>query len=280
MACMVFVASLFYVIAPCTDMRKEPKLDSEIVSQAYFSESVEVLGESEEWAEIRTTIDGYKGWAKKQAICEAAPKFLANQSKTIVKVNRLQAYLYGHRETVFGPVIVLPFESRLEVIDPDEELPDRWIRVCLPNGFEGYVQRGDVIVDPKILTKEEMCKLSQLFSGLPYTWGGRSSFGYDSSGFVQMLYRQMDIFLPRDSKDQMKWDGFREIEEKDLAPGDLIFFGLAPDKICGVGISLGNDLFIHATTANNQPWIRNSSLSTPEWNGSGKYCFRAFYTLK
>lgn len=281
MACMVFIASLFYIISPCTDIREAPKEESEITSQAYFSESVKILEESDGWAKIETVIDGYKGWTKRNAICKGSDTFFTDQSSVVVKVNRCIAHLFNCQDTVYGPILTLPFESKLKVIDPKEkDSTSRWIKVSLPDGREGYIQRGDITFNFKPVTNDEMCKMSERFLNLPYTWGGRSSFGYDCTGFVQMLYRQRGIFLPRDSKDQMEYEGFREIEEKELKAGDLIFFGIAPDKICHAGMYLGNSSFIHATVAENQPWIRISSLSTSEWNGSGRFCFRAFRTLK
>jgi Cell wall-associated hydrolases (invasion-associated proteins) len=68
-------------------------------------------------------------------------------------------------------------------------------------------------------------ELSKRFLELPYTWGGRSSFGYDCSGFVQMLYRQMGIFIPRDAIDQMHWEKFTPIPIEEAQLGDLYFLG-------------------------------------------------------
>ncbi|MCH9717001.1 MAG: C40 family peptidase, partial [Gammaproteobacteria bacterium] len=62
------------------------------------------------------------------------------------------------------------------------------------------------------MTKDEMIFLSQKFLGCPYTWGGRSSFGFDCSGFVQMLYKEMGICLPRDSGPQAEDARLCEIE--------------------------------------------------------------------
>ena len=125
----------------------------------------------------------------------------------------------------------------------------------------------------------EMCAFSQNFLGLPYTWGGRSSFGYDCSGFVQMLYRQMGIFLPRDSKDQCHWSGFREILEGEIDSGDLIFFGSGINKITHVGMYLEKGKFIHATVAENMPYIRTSSIESVEWRNDGKGRF-PFQTIR
>lgn len=272
-----FLASLLYLInSPVTDMREHPKQESEIVSQAFYSEEVEVLEETPEWVKIETKVDHYRGWIKRGALSQTSkPSPIA----THVKVQRCSAHLYGLQDTIYGPILTLPFESKLRVLEM-QDANSRWIKVALVDGREGFIQRGDVSFDNKHLNIKELCKFSKQFKDLPYTWGGRSSFGYDCSGYVQMLYRQMGIYLPRDTKDQIRWDGFTHTSLEKLLPGDLIYFGLSDDKIRHVGMYLGKGQFIHSTVAENKPYIRISKLTDPEWNGSGRFAYRAFRTLK
>ena len=273
--------SLFhYVSSPVAEMRQEPRQDSEIVSQAYYSEKINILEEASEWVKIETAVDQYQGWVQSNTLCHRNDMYLSNSSNPIAHVNRRAAHLYHVQDTTYGPILTLPFESRLEVLEPKEESNSRWLKVQLVDGRQAYIQRGDVAFNFAPLTRDEMCSLSLQFLGLPYTWGGRSSFGYDCSGFTQMLYRQMEIYLPRDSKDQLHWDGFVSIPTDQLQPGDLVFFGLAEDKIRHVGFYLGDDQFIHATVAENTPYIRISHLSEPEWNGSARFKYCAARTLK
>ena len=156
----------------------------------------------------------------------------------------------------------------------------RWLHVALPSGELVYIQRGDVSFQHILLSLEEMCQYSKNFLGLPYTYGGRSSFGYDCSGYVQMLYRLMGIFIPRDSKDQIHWDGFSPTTVENLHPGDLIFFGPAEDKVGHVGMFLRDEEFIHAGVSTNMPYIRIARLADPDFNGSGRWGYRAFRTIK
>ena len=82
--------------------------------------------------------------------------------------------------------------------------------------------------------------------GIPYVWGGRSSFGFDCSGFVQTIFKFCGHILPRDSKDQLNFDKMDSINYKDSKVGDLVFFS-KNDKIEHVGISLGDGTFIHSS---------------------------------
>jgi len=251
---------LYYINAPVTAMRELPQSKSEVASEAYFSEEVRLLEEKDDWMKIETTADKYQGWVRKEALCTRDAPFL-DSSMQCAWVSRSAAHLYAKEDTVYGPMLTVPFESRLQVIEPKGESNSRWIKVSLVDGQEGYIQRGDVTLVSRRLSCEEMCRLSLQFLGLPYTWGGRSSFGYDCSGFVQMLYRQMKIQLPRDTKDQIRWEGFKEVALDQLERGDLIFFGLSKDQIRHVGMCMGNNQFIHATVGENQPYIHISNLS-------------------
>ena len=191
-----------YIQVPVVNMRRTPDPGAEVVSQAFYSEAVQLLEEQGEWARIRTVVDQYQGWIKKMAVHQRNTPFLADRTKPIVSVRRLAVHLYHTADTIYGPMLTLPFESRMELVEALEGDGGRWLKVALPDGSQGYIQRGDVSFNPPVLTWHQMCELSFSFLGLPYTWGGRSSFGYDCSGYVQMLYRQMGVSLPRDSKDQ------------------------------------------------------------------------------
>lgn len=260
-------------------MRKFPTESAEVVSQAYYSEEVKVINENSHWIKIETTVDRYPGWIKAGGICERKVKFPTDSIGKVAKVNRCMAHLYNVPDTTFGPILTLPFESLLEVIDQGDDINSRWIKVALADQKEGYIQRGDITLHIDMLEHAQLPSLSLRFQGLPYTWGGRSSFGYDCSGFVQMLYRQTGVYLPRDAKDQAKWEGFKSTSIHSLLPGDLIFFGLDEAKIRHVGMYLSEGQFIHSTVAENAPYIHISTLTDHEWSDAGKWAYRTARTL-
>lgn len=278
----IFLAStlLFhYVNVPVTNMREVPEEMAEVVSQAYFSEQVNIIEEKSEWIKIETVIDHYQGWIKGNQLCHLQNDFNEN-TLAMAKVNRCMAHLYDRPDIIYGPILTLPFDSMLRVVEHGNDNNNSWIKVNTIDGRDAFIQRGDITLNPSIIPLNQIVSLSKQFLGLPYTWGGRSSFGYDCSGFVQMLYRQMGLLLPRDAKDQVKWEGFVPVEINNMSPGDLIFFGLNEDKIRHVGMYIGSEQFIHATVAENAPYIHISNLSDPCWNGSGKWIFRTARTIK
>lgn len=259
----IFLATIFtYINAPVAVMREGPSEAARVDSQAIYSEQVIPLETDGDWVKIQTP-DTYSGWVKKDALFDLDYKFIENQGVVTAKVCRCAAHLYGVKDTEFGPIKTLPFESKLVVINQFGEPKGRWLQVLLLDGTTAYIQRGDVTINPSLISMTDALSLSLQFLGLPYTWGGRSSFGYDCSGFVQMLYRQTGIAIPRNSKDQAAWEGFHEVPLDDLQSGDLIFFGKDSTHITHVGIYLGEGRYIHSTVAGNEPYIHINKVEDP-----------------
>lgn len=254
---LIILSGFFYVNEPVLNMREEPSHDSKVDSQALYAEQVTVDKEENGWMVIKTS-EQYGGWVPVSAVIQRSAPY-----ETSLKVSRLAAHLYGVKDTEYGPIKTLPYGTKLQELDATDP---RWIKVALPDDREAYIQKGDVAAEPTMTHKGELAAFSQKFLGLPYTWGGRSSFGYDCSGFVQMLYQQIGLSIPRNSRQQAADERFQTIPIEALEPGDLIFFGTSTQRIVHVGLSLGEDLFIHATTRNNQPWIRISSLKEWDWS--------------
>lgn len=268
-----------YINVPFAEMRETPSADSKVDSQVYYSERIEILEEQDGWTKIQSP-DGYSGWTKGPIFFQTDQKILDSSNATIAKVTRCAAHLYEIADIEFGPIKTLPFDSKIEIIDQLGDPNGRWLKVRLVDGSYAYVQRGDITLNSQPISREEMLALSHRFLGLPYTWGGRSSFGYDCSGYVQMLYRQMGISIPRNSNQQAKWEGLQRISHDALQPGDLVFFGPQEPKISHVGMYIGGNKFIHTSSRENKPYLRVSSLHDPEWNGSGFYKYRIAATLK
>jgi cell wall-associated NlpC family hydrolase len=82
--------------------------------------------------------------------------------------------------------------------------------------------------------------------GIPYVWGGESPLsGFDCSGLVQYVYREVGISLPRVAQNQ--FDAGPPVPTgTTVEPGDLVFFGSGPDDVSHVGMYVGDGLMVDA----------------------------------
>jgi cell wall-associated NlpC family hydrolase len=244
---------------PVQNMYSSPTEDSDVVSQAIYGSNVKIEKEAKDWVEVRTA-DDYKGWIPANSLVRNGKAYAT--SGRVAMVANLFSNLYREASvTKHAPVMTVPFETKVEIV---EETEARWVRVRLVDDRAGWIQKGDLTFDLSNLSIDRTIELSKKFMGLPYTWGGTSSFGYDCSGFTQMLCRRRGITMPRDAGPQANWSGVASIDKKDLQKGDLLFFGPSAAKITHTGMYIGNGEFIHATT-NQQPIIQISKLADPHW---------------
>jgi gamma-D-glutamyl-L-lysine dipeptidyl-peptidase len=243
------------VLRPVANMYSKPSTDAEVVSQAIYGANVTLLEESNGWAHIRTG-DDYTGWTP-LADLRSGPVYATSRAAEVVN---LFAHIYREASlTKHAPLVTVPFEARLETVAPPGPSA-HWIEVRLPDDRAGWIQTADIAFDVKPLSIPEMLALARRFIGVaPYTWGGTSSFGYDCSGFMQMLERQRGVFLPRDAQPQADWTGVEAVRREDLQPGDLLYFGTSDRHITHTGMYIGDGKFVNATA----PMVRIDDLNDP-----------------
>jgi peptidoglycan DL-endopeptidase LytE len=94
---------------------------------------------------------------------------------------------------------------------------------------------------------KELKKSAYGFLGTRYRFGGSSkSGGIDCSGFVQKVFRELEVPLPRTAREQFEVG--TTVAPGDLQKGDLIFFSTYASYASHVGIYLGNNKMIHASS--------------------------------
>ena len=122
--------------------------------------------------------------------------------------------------------------------------------------------KGVVTKKTKLSVGEAIAAYAKKFVGRPYKWGGTDpQNGADCSGFCYACYKKYGITLPRVADDQMHGSG-KAVKEKDMKPGDLIFFnelGGSSNYACHVTMYIGNGKICHA--ANTKRGIVIDSLS-------------------
>ena len=89
--------------------------------------------------------------------------------------------------------------------------------------------------------------LAQQYLGVPYVYGGSSPSGFDCSGFTMYVFSQAGVSLPHGATSQLSYG--TEVSRSDLQPGDLVFFQDYGAVASHVGIYIGGDQFIHASSS-------------------------------
>ena len=254
----ILAATDFAIKVPVANMHSKPDGNSDVVSQVIYGSFIKIVENKKDWSSIVTVADNYHGWIKNTDFAAQVPY----PSSQMVKVKNFFANVYREPDTTkHQPIFMLPYDARLQAVDATED--SRWYKVNLVGGEEGWIAQGDVVLNPQNLTMKEMLELAHKFVGLPYLWGGISTYGFDCSGLVQALYKQIGVYLPRDSKPQANWNGLVEVNKQNLQPGDILYFGW-DNKISHTGIYIGNNLYISATPYKS-PVVQIGDLRDPHW---------------
>lgn len=249
------------VLSPVANMYSRASEDASVASQAIYGSNVQVLEQQSGWVRVRTP-DDYTGWVADTEL-RVGPFYAASGS--VAEVSSLFANVYREPNVKpRRPLLTVPFETRLEVTG-ELSRDGHWMQVRLPDDRKAWVHRGNLAFAPAQLSLAEMLAFSRRFLGLPYTWGGTSTFGYDCSGFIQMLQRRRGIRMPRDARPQAEWSGVVQVSRAELQPGDLVYFRETGPQITHTGLYLGDGKFISATTWNT-PMVRIDDIADPHWS--------------
>ncbi len=101
------------------------------------------------------------------------------------------------------------------------------------------------------------------FLGTPYRMGGSTVRGIDCSGFVAKIYEFFDVSLPRTAREQARVG--KVVSKDELVEGDLVFFNTR--RAFGhVGIYIGNNEFIHASSGRSSKAVRIDNLDKPYYH--------------
>lgn len=100
------------------------------------------------------------------------------------------------------------------------------------------------------------------FRGVPYRNGGTDPSGFDCSGFVQYVFAQHGLALPREVQQQYTFG--ETIDLKDAGTGDLIYFSTVGPGATHVGLVVDTDQFVHAPSSTGV--VRVERFSVRYWS--------------
>jgi cell wall-associated NlpC family hydrolase len=99
---------------------------------------------------------------------------------------------------------------------------------------------------PSATATRRVIELARTMLDIPYRFGGTTLRGIDCSAYVQRVFGLLDIKIPRTAREQYSVGS--TIGRDDLAGGDLVFFRTYASFPSHVGIYIGDNLFIHASS--------------------------------
>ncbi|TPN68058.1 NlpC/P60 family protein [Mesorhizobium sp. B1-1-1] len=199
---------------PVADIRKAPRPDAGVNTQALFGDDVLVFEDREGWAWIQAERDGYVGY-----VADAMLGGRDHALTHIVSVPR--TFLYPGPDLRLRIAGQLSMGSTVTVTGSAETRGTHY--AVLPSGeaiIAGHLR-------PLSNVAADYVSVAETFLGTPYLWGGVSGFGIDCSGLVQLAMRMAGADVLRDSDMQAQSIG----EPLDPGPdysglrrGDLVFW--------------------------------------------------------
>lgn len=195
---------------PVVALRPKPDLTIGIDTELLMGEEVRVFERNNGWAWVQAVDDDYVGYLPEDALGPVvAPTHVVTAPRTFV---------YSGADLRFPTRMPLSMGSRLTITGEAETRGTRYL--LLADGGALVARHLRPLSEPVVT---DYVSVAGLFLETPYLWGGKSGFGIDCSGLVQLSMRMAGHKAPRDSDMQAK-DLGTPIERQDLKRGDLVFW--------------------------------------------------------
>ena len=123
---------------------------------------------------------------------------------------------------------------------------------------------GTVTTDNTVdaASQSQLISTASKYKGIKYVYGGTTTSGFDCSGYTQYVFKQLGISIPRTSSGQ--YSQGKSVAKANLQVGDLVFFNTSGRGVSHVGIYVGNQKFIHASTSQG---VTVTNLNDPYYWG-------------
>lgn len=130
------------------------------------------------------------------------------------------------------------------------------------NGTVGYVYGTYLNLSANnTVSADALIATAKSYLGTRYVYGGSTpSTGFDCSGLMQYVFAQHGISISRTAALQYSNDG-TAVSKANLRPGDLVFFSSSDKAVGHVGLYMGNDQMIHASSGSGKVIISNITTS-------------------
>lgn len=197
------------ISVPVAQLRPVPDLARGIDTELLFGESVRVFDRRDGFAWVQAEEDSYVGYLPETML-----------SEPVVATHWISAprtFVYPEAELRKPVVTALSMGSRIVVTGEAETRGTRYFTLA-----GGGAVIANHCIPAGASADADYVAIAARFVETPYLWGGRSGFGIDCSGLVQLALMMAGKSAPRDSDMQA---GFGEpIDREERRRGDLVFW--------------------------------------------------------
>ena len=259
------------------NVRKAAKSNSQVIGKLPGKAGCEILGSSGDFYKIKSgLVTGYV--AKQYLATGKKAENLAVQYADLRAIIKIAALKVRSKPTTSSKSWTNVSKEETYIVT--EQL-DGWVQIEIDGGDssrgsnKGYISTSNNYVEVRYAL-EQAIKFTAVaastgsgvrnniknfaikYIGGKYVWGGNSlSTGVDCSGFVQQVYKNFGVSLPRVSKEQAK-KGV-EVKSANKKVGDLVFYQNSDGVIDHVAIYIGNNQIVHAAST-------RSGIKISTWN--------------
>jgi cell wall-associated NlpC family hydrolase len=200
----------FEVADAIAPVRESPSAGATLLTQSLKGERVTIYDRNGEgWAWGQLNGDGYVGWLPDSALKK--PDAAATH-----KVSAIRTFAFPGASIKLPPIDTLMMGSVVTVVRED--------------GPFAITREGQYLPKQHITAIDsqaaDFVAVAERFLDTPYLWGGKSSYGIDCSGLVQISLNAAGTGCPRDSDMQQSSLGWSldAAQSKRLRRGDLLFW--------------------------------------------------------
>lgn len=197
------------VVVPVAALRPFPDLGRGIDTELLHGESVRVFDRANGFAWVQADADGYVGYLPEEMIGPAV--------EPTHRITAVRTFVYPEAELRKPPLRALSMGSLVTIIGDAETRGTRYF--LLAEGRAVIAAHCLPVGEPMA---QDYVSVATKFVETPYLWGGRSGFGIDCSGLVQLALMMAGRKAPRDSDMQASFGN--PISRDELSRGDLVFW--------------------------------------------------------